>query len=235
MQDVTVLLRWIGCAVLVVSLALGIIVVADVQIYQRLESFAFDPDTNEKMEDQIAAVPPWNSTGGWVGFNVTFPNEGKRGHEAGGLLLPGSEDYRPEVVLRVVNLTGLLILQIDQFDEAAWNDSKVYGVAYINASRTYSKFTLLGLDGAGKYTVLLRGLENRTESSPVLISIKESWLVNRSLIQPDSFSTLAIAATACFGGILIIWSYLKPKQSPSRRLRRKGPSRHLLTWEMCLL
>jgi len=227
-----VLLRWIACAVLIVSLALGTIVVADVQIYQRLESFAVSPDTNEKIEDQIADVPPWNSTEGWVGFNVTFPNEGKEGHEAGGVLLSGSEDYRPEVVLRVVNSTGLLILRIDQFDEAAWNDSKVYGVAYIDASRLYSKFTLLGLDGAGKYTVLLRGLENRTEPSPVLFSIKESWMVNSSLIQPSLFSTLAIAATACFGGILMIWSYLKPKQSPSRRLKRKGPSRHLLTWEM---
>lgn len=226
------LLRWIGCAVLIVSLALGFIVVADVQTYQRLESFAIDPDTNEKMEDQIVAVPPWNSTGGWVGFNVTFPNEGKKGHEAGGVLLPGSEDYRPEVLLRVVNSTGLLILQIDQFDEVAWNDSKVYGVAYINASRPIGRFTLFDLDGAGKYTVLFRGLENKTEPSPVLISIKEAWLVNRSLIQPSFFSTLAVAATACFGGILMIWSYLKPKQSPSRRLRRKGPSRHLRTWKM---
>jgi hypothetical protein len=232
MQDVTVLLRWIGCALLIVSLVLGIIVAADVQTYQRVESFAVDPDTNEKIEDEIAAVPPWNSTEGWVGFNVTFPNEGKKGHEAGGVLLPGSEDYRPEVVLRIVNSTGLLILQIDQFDETAWNDSKIYTQAYINASLPYSQFRLLGLDGAGKYTVLLRGLENLTEPSPVLISIKESWLVNSSLIQPSFFSTLAIAATACFGGILTIWSYLKPKQSPSRRLKRKGPSRHLLTWEM---
>lgn len=226
------LLRWIGCAVLIVSLALGIIVVADVQIYQRLESFAVDPDTNEKMEDRIAEVPPWNSTEGWVGFKVTFPNEGKKGHEAGGILLPNSTDYRPEVVLRVVNSTGLSILLIDQFDEAAWNDSKVYTQAYINASIRSSEFRLLGLDGAGNYSVLLRGLENRTEPSPVLISIKESWLINRSLIQPGFFSTLAIAATACFGGILVMWSYLKPKQSPSGRLRRKGPSRHLRAWKM---
>jgi hypothetical protein len=235
MQDVIVLLRWIGCAVLIVSLALGIIVVADVQTYQRLESFAVNPDTNEKIEDKIAAVPPWNSTEGWVGFNVTFPNEGKKGHEAGGLLLAGSEDNRSKVALRVVNSTGLLILLIDQFDETAWNDSKVYGVAYIDAIRSYYQFTLLDLDGAGKYTVLLRGLENRTESSPVLISIKESWLVSSSLIPSSSFSTLAIAATACFGGALIMWSYLKPKQSPSRRLKGKGPSRHLLTWKRCLL
>ena len=226
------LLRWIGCVVLVVSLALVIIVVADVQTYQRLESFAVDPDTNEKIEDEIAAVPPWNSTEGWVGFKVTFPNEGKNGHEARGVLLPGSEDYRPEVVLRVVNSTGLLNLQIDQFDETAWNDSKVYTQAYINASLRSSQFRLLGLDGAGNYTVLLRGLENKTDPSPVLISIKESWLVNGSLIQPNFFSTLAIAATACFGGILMIWSYLKPKQSPSRSLKRKRPSRHLLTWKM---
>jgi len=229
---VTVLLRGIGCAVLIVSLALGIIVVADVQIYQRLESFAVDPDTNEKMEDQVAAVPPWNSTEGWVGFKVTFPNEGKKGHEAGGVLLSSSEDYRPEVVLRVVNSTGLTILLADQFDELAWNDSKIYTQAYINASIRSSQFSLLGLDGAGNYTVLLRGLENRTESSSVLFSIKESWLANRSLIQLGFFSTITIAATACFGGILMIWSYLKPKQSPSRRLKRKGPSRHLRTWKM---
>lgn len=74
-------LRMFGIILLILSLLSVGIIEAKVKVPYRVEMFA-KTDKNFELKDAVVEVPPWNSTEGWVGFNVTLPNRWKPGYEA---------------------------------------------------------------------------------------------------------------------------------------------------------
>lgn len=57
----------------------------------RVEAFAKAASDDSPIEDRIVPIPPFNRTEGdrpwgWVGFNITLPNQGRTGYEAYGTI-----------------------------------------------------------------------------------------------------------------------------------------------------
>jgi len=204
---------------LLCSLITGLIIVADLKIFQRVESYAKIAENDEEVVDMIVPVPPWNASEeiparGWVGINVTLDPTGKVGYEVKGLILPDDGDLNPKTVMRVVNETGLIYLVWDGFDEYAWNNTKIYAAAYLDGSvnRLHDYFELVDVDYSSKYVFLFRGLKNETQDRPILINLKEAWYEENCLLQPTLLNLGIVAITAGLGFIFIMKSFQHPKK-----------------------
>jgi hypothetical protein len=217
---------------LIASLVIGLIVASNLQILQRREQFAVSEDGKTIM-DAMVPVPPWNRTEeqaleqhtqwGWVNFNMSLNNQGKIGYEANGIILPYYLNETPSVAMRVVNETGFGFVTFDQFSESSWKASKIYAVAYLNATHRSDSFQFINLDNCPKYCVFFRGLENGTNDFHILISIKETWYEETSLIPPTPVNIAIVAATAMIGlGVTAIGF----RQSNKRHMRRRSARIH---------
>jgi hypothetical protein len=228
-------LKWIGAVLIAASIVIGVIIASNFQVYERVEDFALLADTSNyektKIEDQIVYVPPLNRTSeeaerlgknwGWIGFNISLPNQGKGGYQAYGVIISADPNNVADVVMGVVNETGLDLLIFDGFSEQAWNASKVYATASIDDNKPYQKFWFSNLDNAQKYCVLFRGRKNATDDMPVIISIKEAWYEWRTLIQPAPLSSAATVTLFLSGiSILIADRYRARKNGLKKRAAR---------------
>lgn len=172
---------------------------------------------------KIVNVPPQNSTQfGWIGFDVILPNQEKLGYAASGAIQPADQDPDPEVIMNVVNATGLSDLNgtFEQWDPSWWDVLQVYATIILSSTSglTSGIFEFQGLDNCSPYTVLLRGLKNETQDRPFLISIKETWLDPQNLIELTPSSTSAIVASALIGSGLIVYDL--NSQRKTKKLRR---------------
>ena len=224
-------LKWIGLALLISSLLLGAIMATDIQIFQRTVSYALVASDKTPMVDRVVPVPPFNRTEGdrpvgWVGFNMTLPNQGKNGYEAYGIILPNDPDEKPEVLMRIVNATpggGFDLLIFDRFSEQAWNASYVYAIAelpsFTDPNQYYKEFRFYRPDNASKYCAFFRAIKNGTDDFNILITIKESWLEPGSLIPSTAPFMTVIVATGIVGSGLVVVGFVQPrKKRPRRRL-----------------
>ena len=222
-------LKWVGIALLIVSLILGLLIATNTQIAQKATSYARTASDNSFIMDSVVPVPPYNrteglDTWGWVGFNMTLPNQGKMGYEAYGVILPNNETENPEVLMRIVNATdggGFDLLIFDHFSEQAWNASRVYAVASIpslvSANQLYDTFSLFGVDNASKYCVFFRGIANSSDDFHILMTIKESWFEWHTLI-PATLPYIAIVgATGIVGLSLTVIGFTQTHRKRSRR------------------
>jgi hypothetical protein len=219
--------RTFGLLLLVLSLGIGVFAVSHVKAYVQVQQFAKNADTGKDVEDDVLNVPPWNASQrnppqGWVGFNVSLNPEGRMNYRAYGVVLPDDNDKTPDLVMRAVNMSALLTLELDTFDPTDWDTLKVYAAAILNSSRLFDQFTFAGLDNSDKYAILLRGLKNETQDRPVLISIRESWDEQTLLLNPSASNALIIvaAATAVVGSALAIKN--PRSQRRVRRPRTRG-------------
>jgi hypothetical protein len=186
----------------------GLIIASNAQIMQKKEQFALSEDGKTIM-DAMVPVPPWNRTEeealkqgkqwGWVNFNMSLKNQGKIGYEANGIILPYYLNETPSVAMRVVNETGFGFVTFDQFSVSSWNASKIYAVAYLNATHRSDSFQFINLDNCSKYCVFFRGLDNGTNDFHILISIKETWYEETNLIPPTPVNIAIVATTAIIG------------------------------------
>ena len=103
---------------------------------------------------------------------------------------------------------------MDNFDPSTWDSIKVYAAAYLNANRLYDNFRFIETDSSTKYVFLFRGLKNGTQDMPILISVKETWDEEKTILDSTTSNVLKISsiATACIGVILII-KRGKPKRA----------------------
>lgn len=189
-------LRWFGLVLLLVSLVLGYIILADVKTFERVRY--------PVLVDQPVDVPPKNSTEGWVGFNITLPHQGRRGYEVYGVIVSNEEGWEPSVGMAVVNGTGLWMLQEGFFSEAVWNTTKVYASAVLDKNNPYDRFEFEGVDGSEKYFFIFRGLKNGTRSHSILIGLKEAWYEGRDLLEPSPLNLSLVLLVILVGLYSII-------------------------------
>jgi hypothetical protein len=203
--------RWVGAGLLFMSLLVAGVAAANVKAPYQKQDWAQAEKANGgglvDAQNQIINVPPWNSTTGWVGFNITLPhaNEGKTGYIASGAIEPADGDTNPSLVMAAVNQTGLALLTFDQFSEAAWNASEVYARSSLDSEFTYNIFQFQNLDNSTPYILLFRCLKNGTQDRPILVSVMEKWSELGPLLELAPWSSLTIAAVALAGSGLIIY------------------------------
>jgi hypothetical protein len=224
-------LKWLGVALLAISIILGSITAANVQIYMRKDSYALSADDQTQILDRTVPVPPNNRTEegdrpwGWIGFNITLPNQGKAGYEARGIILPNNENERPHVLMRIANATpggGFDLLIFDKFSEQAWNASRIYAIASLPSlvnGKYYDEFRFEKPDNASKYCVFFRGLVNGTEDLEVLLTIKETYMEPGTLIPATLPYAATIGTVGLVGSILIV---IGLAQTRRKRFRKRS-------------
>jgi hypothetical protein len=214
--------RWFGAGLLLVSLLIAGIAGANVKVSYQRQDWAKSEKDNVPVDvkNQVVLVPPFNSSTGWVGFNITFPNEGKTGHVASGALAPYDRDPNPEIVMEAVNETGLDELTFDSFSEAAWSATEIYAGSFLDSTHTYNSFEFGNLDNSSHYILLFRGYKNETQDRPILISIKETWFEPGNLLEFTPWSTSIIATVAFTGSGLIIYD-LNSRRKKNRLKHRQ--------------
>lgn len=228
------LLRLVGFAVFLPSLALAIVTAANFQVPHKVERFAVSAESPDlKIEERFVPVPPFNRTPdeaaklgkqwGWVCFNVSLPNQGKPGYEAGGIILyePSSKE-KSAVVMRVVNETDFGFLIWTGMEDMAWNICRIYAEVYLYPTQPYKKFLFENLDNASKYCVFFRGLDDGVEDTIILVSIKELWYEYSPLIPANTTNAAVIGSATIFGLALTIlgFKHRKSKKRLSFRKRR---------------
>jgi hypothetical protein len=221
--------KWIGLILLAISLLIGLIIATNAQVMQKREEFAStaDVETPSPIMDRMVPVPPWNRTEdqaikentqwGWVDFNMSLSNQGKTGYAASGIIMPYYLNETPSVVMRVVNTTGFDFVTFDQFSESAWNASTIYALAYLDATHRSDSFNFINLDNSSKYCVFFRGLDNGTDDFHILISIKESWYQETSLIPPTPVNVAIVGTTAVIGLSFTVIGFRHSKKHYTRR------------------
>ncbi len=224
-------LRIVGLTLIAISVILGALMFSNLAAYERVEDFALlAEDPNVKIVDMIVDVPPFNRTReeaerlgknwGWVGFNISLPHEGMLGYQAYGVIISANPNTKVDVVMGVVNETGLEILVFDGFSDVAWNFSKVYTAASLDEKKQYQKFWFNDLDGASKYCVLFRGLKNAAEDFLILISIKESWYEEKVLFPLTNTNAAITFIILITGTSLIIFDSGRKRRKSGFKTRR---------------
>jgi hypothetical protein len=222
---------WIGLAILLPSLIVGMATAANIQVPRKIEEFAVYAEyLNIQIMEKIVSVPPFNRTleeaqklgkqWGWVGFNISLPNQGKPGYWAGGIMLyePNSKE-KSEVLLRVVNETDFEALIFFGMEEAVWNTCKIYVETYLEPKKGYSEFQFENLDNCQKYCLFFRGLDDGVEDTIILVSVKEAWYEYTTLI-PATTTNKAIIGVAIILGLSFTtlgFKYQKKKRRPKSR------------------
>jgi hypothetical protein len=212
--------RWVGAALLLVSLLVAAVAGSNVKVLYQKQDWAQTGNGKQLVYDATVSVPPWNSTSGWVGFNVTLPHQQETDYGAYGAIEPADQDPNPSMVMRAVNSTGLSLLTFDGFSEEAWNASKVYTASFLNSTYLTNTFEFTGLDNCSVYVLLFRGLKNETQNRNILISIQESWFEPGPLLVLAPWSASIVAAVAFIGLGLIVYD-LNSQRARSRLRRMK--------------
>lgn len=207
---------------LFVSLIVAGLALANVKVFHETGDWAKSVVNNTLVDvtDQVVLVPAWNSSTGWVGFNISLPNQGKAGYSVHGGLIPDDGDPDPEIAMRAVNQTGLANLMFDQFTPEAWNATQVYANTGLSKANNYSVFEFLGLDNSDPYILLFRGLKNETQDRPILVSVKETWSEPTNLLDLTLFNTSVIATVAFVGLGLIAYDLGSLRKKRKRRHRQ---------------
>lgn len=190
----------------------------NVQRYYKTEGFALAEEGNREAEDLLVQVPPRNSSEGWVGFNITLPNQAKASYEAEGLLIPDDLDPDPFMVMAAVNETGLDLLLFDHFSDQVWNVTKAYTRVYLDSEHRYGDFIFRDLDNCSKYVLLFRSLKDETVenvSRPFRLSIRETWQEPTPLIDPY-LGTVLLASLPPAGLILVIVDFQLDRKKKTR-------------------
>lgn len=224
------LLKWVGLAILLPSLMIGMAVVAKVQVPYKVEKFAvYAEDPEVEIKEKLVPVPPYNRTPdeakklnkqwGWVAFNISLPNQGKPEYRAGGIILyePRSPE-KSEIIMRVVNETDFEALIFFGMEEAVWNTCKIYAEVYLNKRQGFRKFEFKDLDGCIKYCVFFRGLDDGVEDTLILVSMKEAWYEYTTWI-PATLTNASILGTTTIVGLSLIiigFKYQKRRYLKSR-------------------
>lgn len=217
-------LRIIGLTLVAISAILGALMLLNLAAYEKVEDFALlAEDPNVKIVDMIVDVPPFNRTReeaerlgknwGWVGFNISLPHEKMLGYQAYGVIISADPNVKADIVMGVVNETGLELLVFDGFSDAAWNASKVYAAASLDENKQYEKFWFDKLDEASKYCVLFRGRKNAAEDFKILVSIKESWYEEKVLFPLTSTNAAITFIILITGTILIMFGSRRKKRA----------------------
>ncbi len=236
------LLMWIGLAILIPSLIVGMAAAANIQVPHKIEKFAvYAENPNIEIMERTVPVPPFNRTlveaqklgknWGWVGFNISLPNQGKSGYRAGGIMLyePTSKE-KSAVLLRVVNETDFEFLIWSGIEEKAWNICKIYAEAYLEPKKGYSEFEFNNLDYCRKYCLFFRGLDNGTEDTIILVSIKEAWYEYKPLI-PATAANKAIVGIGVILGLSLTaigFKYRKKKKPLKYQKKFLRKNRHFV-------
>lgn len=220
--------RWLGLLLLFIALSTGFVIATDVKAFQESWAWAIAdvPEKSYPLDGEVPVpVPPWNASEestprGWVGFNVTLRHNSKYGYEVEGRILPADGDRQTRLAMRVVNETGLFTLVDFGFDDYSLNITKFYASTFLDgtAGKLYADFGLSDMD-TDKYIFLFRGLKNETEDRPIAAFVKETWLEEKTLLEPTALNIFLVAATATVGLILTI---LNPKtnRKPARGQKR---------------
>ena len=206
----------IGKLFFTISIALIFLMSSGFSIFERMEDFALLAENPKiKIVDKIVNVPPFNRTleeaerigknWGWVGFNLSLPHEGLLGYEAYGVIISADPKIYADVVMGIVNETGLELLTFDGFSEEAWRVVKVYATASLDANKQYQKFWLNDLDRARKYCVLFRGRGEAANDFQILISVKEAWYEGKVLFPPTPVNAIGTIIVLLTGlGLLLL-------------------------------
>jgi len=210
-------LKWIGLVLLICSvIAAGI--APEFEVYSRKEIPAFVEGENSPVVNRRVNVPPFNSTEGWIGFNVTLRKEGLLNYQAYGWI-SSDENIPMDIFMHIVNETGLVDLVFDGFLPEAWERNKVYASAYINGTIRTDSFYFEKLDNCNKYIVLFRNYNPDNKIyTPVYLTIAESWSEAAPLIKVMPQVYFVFLATGVFGTCLIVIGiYLEKKKKKRKR------------------
>jgi hypothetical protein len=212
--------RWVGAALILVSVFVAGIAGSNVKVLYQKQDWAQTENGKQLVEDATVSVPPWNSTSGWVGFNITLPHQKETDYGAYGAIEPADQNTNPDMEMAAVNATGLSLLTFDGFSPAAWNASQVYTSSFLNSTYLTNTFWFRYLDNSSYYVLLFRGLENGTQNLPVLISIQELWFEPGPVLVLVPWSASIVAAVAFLGLGLIVYD-LNSQRARSRLKRLK--------------
>lgn len=218
--------KWFGAGLLLISLLVTGIAGANVKALYKKQGWAkTEKDgTFVDVKGQTVLVPPWNSSTGWVGFDIALPNEGKTGYSAHGTIAPADQDPNPNMVMRAVNESGLDYLTFDLFSEAAWNVTQAYADALLDSTSTYRSFEFYGLDNCSKYIIVFRSLKEEAQDRPILVSIEETWFEPGNLLELTPWNASIIAVVALTGLGLIIYDLNSGRKK--RKLKHRQPIRN---------
>ncbi len=206
---------------------IGIVIAGDVKTLQKVDSWVREAERPQnEIVDKIVLVPPWNSSEGWTGFNVTLLHKSEAGYEVTGIILPADEDREPKMVMRVINDTALLPLVFSGFDLPTWNATTIYAATFLDGSRKvlHSNFNFLEVDNSSKYVFLFRGLKNESISRPILISVKETWFTGKTLLEPSALN-IGITGTTTVVGLFLITRGPRPRKKSAIKKSRTIRSR----------
>lgn len=214
--------RWLGLLLLLSALIIGLIIATDTKIFQRVEAWAISDKDEEVDGSRPVPVPPWNASEenpprGWVGFNVTLQHRDREGYDVEGMILPYDGDRQPALAVRVVNETGLERLVEFGFDNFSLTTTKFYASTFLEGSvgRLHADFKLRDVD-TNKYVFLFRGLKNETQDRLIAVFLKETWLEEKTLLEPTTTNIFLVATTAVIGSVLVV---RKPKTNRKSKAR----------------
>lgn len=217
---------------LLTALIAGLVIATDAKIPEKTWAWAIvdDPKQPYPLDGEVPVlVPPWNASQedpprGWVGFNVTLRHNSEYGYQVEIRILPADADRESRLAIRVVNETGLSTLVEFGFDDyslnATLNITKFYASTFLEGAigKLHADFGLSGMD-TDKYIFLFRGLKNETQDRPIAAFVKETWLEEKTFLEPTAVNIFLVAATAVAGSILTILK-TKTKGKLARRQRR---------------
>ena len=216
--------RWVGAALVVVSLFVAGVAGSNVKVLYQKQDWARTANGTQLVYRATVSVPPWNSTSGWVGFNITLPHQQDTDYGAAGAIAPADQDPNPAIDMAAVNSTGLSLLIFDGFSQQAWNASRTYTRSFLNSTFPTNTFEFVGLDNCSVYILLFRGLKNETQNRSILISVQESWFEPGPVLVLSSWSASLVAAVAFVGLGLIVYD-LNSQRARTRLKRMRRISR----------
>lgn len=166
-------------------------------------------------------MPPYNSSEGWIGFNITLRKENALNYKAYGIVNTTTAKSHIKIVMHIVNTTGLEDLVFDGFIPEAWQRNKVYASAFLNDTRRTDTFYLVNLDNCSKYIVLFRSYyENDASYTPVSLTIVESWYEGSPILKKMPQIYLVFLGTGITSICLIAIGLYSEKKRRRKHFKR---------------
>jgi len=199
-------------------------IVPSIQTYDEKEAPALVEEEDGEFTpalNRIVLVPPYNSSEGWIGFNITLRKEGALDYRAYGIVNATATKSHISIVMHIVNTTGLEDLVFDGFIPEAWQRNKVYASAFLNDTQKADTFYLRNLDNCRKYIVLFRSYyENDTSYTPVSLTIVESWYEGTPIVKAMPQLYIVFLGTSVVGVCLISLGLYSEKKKRRKYFRR---------------
>jgi|YelNatPaOPRAMG01_1025707.scaffolds.fasta_scaffold03923_11 hypothetical protein len=199
-------------------------IVPTIQTYDEKEAPALVEEEGGKFTpalNRIVPVPPYNSSEGWIGFNITLRKESALDYKAYGIVNATAAKSHINIVMHIVNTTGLEDLVFDGFIPEAWQRNKVYASAFLNDTQRADTFYLTNLDNCSKYIVLFRSYENDNLYTQVSLTIIESWYEGTPIVKATPQLYLVFLGTSVVGICLIILGLHSEKKKRRKYFRRQ--------------